>query len=217
MTTRIFLADDHPIVRHGMRKLLESEPDFEIVGEADNGLQAIREIERLKPDVAILDIVMPDISGLEITRLIKERSIITRVIILSMYSDDAYVKEALRSSAYGYVIKQSPPATLLTAVKEVTQGRRYLCPHLTERVVQAYIRNIENDEGDDYEALTSREREILHLVAGGGSNADIAEKLNISLRTVEVHRSNMMRKLGLFTQHDLICYAIRRGIIKIDG
>jgi two-component system, NarL family, response regulator NreC len=217
MTTHIFLADDHPVVRQGMRKLIESEPNFEIVGEAENGLQAVREIMRLKPDIAILDIVMPDISGIEITRQINKRSTITHVIILSMYSDEAFVKDAFRSGAYGYVIKQSPPDTLITAVKEVALGQYYLSPPFSERGVQAYIQINKIEEETDYEHLTRREREMLHLVAGGGTNAGIAEKLNISVHTVEIHRSNMMRKLGLCTQNDLIRYAIQKGIIKIDS
>jgi DNA-binding NarL/FixJ family response regulator len=220
MTTHIFLADDHPIVRQGIKSLLESEANFEIVGEADNGLQALREIELLKPDVAILDIMMPDLSGLEITSIIKKRSLPVRVIIMSMYSDEAYVKAAFKSGAYGYIIKQSPPATLLQAVTQVAQGVRYLCPPLTERVIQAYVQKIESEESnneDEYDQLTSRERELFHLVAQGIGNAEIAQKLNISSRTVEVHRSNMMKKLGLTTQYDLILYAMRRGFIKLDS
>jgi DNA-binding NarL/FixJ family response regulator len=216
MTIKIYLADDHPVVRQGMRSLIESEPGLMIVGEADNGLEVIRNIDQLKPDIALMDIVMPGISGLEVTRQIKERAFHTRVVILSMYSDESYVMEALKAGAYGYVLKGSQPATLLKAVYEVIAGRRYLCPELTERAIQAYFQKAEENAPDDFDTLSTREREVLHLAAEGLTNYDIGDKLSISMRTVEIHRRNMMHKLGLQTQRDLIRYAIRRRILVWD-
>ena len=214
--TTILLADDHRIVRQGLRALLEAEPDFSLVGETGDGLEAIQLAERLQPDVIVLDLMMPGINGLEATRQISDNCPQTRVVILSMHADEAYVLEALRNGASGYVLKDSSADDLVRAVREVEAGRRYLSPPLSERAIEAYTRKAEETSLDPYEKLTNREREVLHLTAEGHSSTEIAERLSISSRTVETHRANMMRKLDLRSQTDLIRYALKRGIIPME-
>ena len=214
--TTIVLADDHHIVRQGMRALLEAEPDFRLVGEAGDGLETVQLVERLRPDVLVLDLMMPGLNGLEVTRQVGKRSPQTRVVILSMHANEAYVLEALRNGAVGYVLKDASVTELVQAVREVTAGRRYLSPPLSERAIDAYVGRAKEATLDRYETLTDREREVLHLVAEGCTNAAIAARLSISPRTAETHRANMMRKLGLHTQTDLIRYALRRGIIPME-
>jgi DNA-binding NarL/FixJ family response regulator len=212
----ILLADDHPFVRAGLRALLEAQPDFRLVGEASDGLEAVRLVQRLKPDVLVLDLVMPGLHGQEVARQVRRLSPHTRVIILSMYANEAYVMEALRNGAVGYVLKESDPMDLLQAVHEVTAGRRYLSPPLSERAIDAYIRKAEATMLAPYETLTTREREVLHLAAQGYTNSEIGRRLFISPRTVETHRGNVMHKLGLRSHTDLIRYALRRGILPTE-
>ena len=214
--TTIVLVDDHHILRQGLRALLEAEQDFHLVGEAGDGLEAVQLVERLRPDVLVLDLMMPGLSGLEVTRQVCQRSPHTRVIILSMHNNEAYVLEALRNGAAGYVLKDSSVADLVQAVRAVTTGRRYLSPLLSERAIEVYIQKAQEVAADPYETLTNREREVLHMVAEGCSNTKVAARLSISPRTAETHRANMMRKLDLHTQTDLIRYALRRGIIPLD-
>ena len=216
--TTIILAEDHHIVRQGLRALLEAEPDIQIVGEAANGLEAAQLAESRQPDVMIVDLMMPGLNGLEVTRQVAQRSPHTQVIILSAFENEAYVTEALGSGAAGYVLKKSSAADLVQAVREVVAGRRYLSPSLSERAIEAYVRYVQqvrDSDLDPYETLTPREREVLHLAAEGHTNAEIAERLSISPRTVETHRANMMRKLGLRTSTDLIRYAMQRGILPM--
>jgi DNA-binding NarL/FixJ family response regulator len=214
--TTIVLADDHHVVRQGLRSLLEAEPDFSVVGEAGDGLEAAQLIERLQPDVLVLDLMMPGLNGLEVTRQVSQRSPRTHVVILSMHPNEAYVLEALRAGAAAYVLKESTSAELVRAVREAVAGRRYLSPPLSERAIEAYMQKAESAALDPYETLTAREREVLHLVAEGHTNAEIAERLFVSRRTVETHRANLMRKLGLRTQTDLISYALRQGILPME-
>jgi len=214
--TTIVLAEDHQIVRQGLRALLESEPGLHIVGEAADGVEAAQLAERLQPDVMVVDLMMPGLNGLEVTRQVGERAPQTQVIILSAFDNEAYVTEALGSGAAGYVLKKSSAADLVQAVHEVVAGRRYLSPALSERAIEAYVRyvqQIRDSAPDPYETLTPREREVLHLVAEGHTNAEVAERLSISPRTVETHRANMMHKLGLHTPTDLIRYAMQHGIL----
>jgi two-component system, NarL family, response regulator NreC len=215
--TTIVLADDHHVVRQGLRALLESEPEISIVGEAADGLEAADLVERFKPDVLVVDLVMPGLGGLEVTRQVGRRSPRTRVVVLSMHANEGYVLEALRNGATAYVLKQCTATELVRAVREAAVGRRYLSPPLSERAIEAYLRRAEATDLDPYETLTSREREVLHLAAEGLSNPDIASRLYVSPRTVEVHRGNLMRKLGLHNQAELIRYAIRRGIVPLEG
>ena len=214
--TTIVLADDHHIVRQGLRALLEGQPDFQLVGEAGDGLEAVQLTERLKPDVLIIDLMMPSLNGLEATRQVSQRSPHTRVVILSMHANEAYVLEALRNGAAGYVLKDSSAADLVHAVREVVAGRRYLSSPLSERAIAAYIQKASDVALDPYEMLTHREREVLHLAAEGYTNAEIADQLSISPRTAETHRANLMHKLGLRTHTDLIRYALRRGILPME-
>ena len=212
--TTIVLADDHRVVRQGLRALLEAESGFRLVGEAGDGLETVQLVERLHPDVLVLDLMMPGLNGLEVTLQVGKRSPQTRVVILSMHANEAYVLEALRNGAAGYVLKDASAAELVQAVREVAAGRRYLSSPLSERAIEAYVGKAQETTLDRYETLTTREREVLHLVAEGHTNAEIAARLSISPRTAETHRANMMRKLGLQTQTDLIRYALRRGIIE---
>ncbi len=214
--TSIVLADDHHVVRQGLRALLEGQPDFQLVGEAGDGLEAVQLTERLKPDVLIIDLMMPSLNGLEATRQVSQRSPHTRVVILSMHANEAYVLEALRNGAAGYVLKDSSAADLVHAVREVVAGRRYLSSTLSERAIAAYIQKASDVALDPYEMLTNREREVLHLAAEGYTNAEIADQLSISPRTAETHRANLMHKLGLRTHTDLIRYALRRGILPME-
>jgi DNA-binding NarL/FixJ family response regulator len=209
----IVLADDHQIVRQGFKALLENQPGFSIIAEASDGLSAVQIVAKLKPNVLAVDVMMPGLNGLEVTRQVRKLSPDTKVIILSMYMNEPYVIEALQNGAHGYVLKESNIAELIKAIHEVIAGRHYLSPPLSERAVEAYLEKTKGSSLDLYKTLTSREREVLQLVVQGKSNAEIAAKLFISQRTAEMHRGNMMRKLDLHSQIDLIRYALNRGLI----
>ena len=216
-TTTILLADDHRMVRQGFRALLEAEHDLEIVGETGDGLDALRLLDQLKPRIIVLDLMLPGLRGLEVARQIKQRRLATKVVILSMHANEAYVLEALRNGASAYVLKDAQAAELVRAVREAVAGRRYLSPPLTEPAVEAYLEKAKTaGTMDVYETLTNREREVLQLAAEGHTSAAIAGKLFISPRTVEIHRSNLMHKLGLRSPTDMIRFAIRRGILPLD-
>ena len=211
----IVLADDHQVVRQGLRALLEAEPGFQLVGEAGDGLEAERQVERLRPKVLIVDLMMPGMNGMEVIRQVARNFPQTRVIVLSMHADRAYVAQALKNGATGYVLKDAGAAELIRAVHEVTAGRSYLSPPLSVRDINDYLANAATSSLDPYETLTNRERQVLQLVAEGHTNPEIAARLSISPRTVEVHRANLMHKLGLETQSDLIRFALRRGILPV--
>ncbi|MFO8010733.1 MAG: response regulator transcription factor [Dehalococcoidia bacterium] len=214
--TTIILADDHDVVRRGLQFILESEPDFEVVGEADDGLETVRLVEEFQPDVLVVDVMMPGLNGLEVTRRVDEVSPRTRTVIVSMYANEAYVMEALDSGANSYVLKNSTQDELIPAVREASIGRRFISPSLAG-TLEAYAKKAK--EGvvlESYDMLSSREREVLHLAAEGLTNADIGERLFISSRTVEDHRASMMHKLGLKSHVDLVRYALRRGILPMD-
>ena len=216
MTISIMLADDHPVVRRGMQTLLEAEPDFSVIGETGDGLDTVREVERLQPDVLVLDLMMPGLSGLEVLRIIRQRSPRTRVVVLSMHNNNAFVVTALKEGATGYVLKGSEEQNLVHAVREAVAGRRFLSPPVTERAIDAYISQARAAPIDPHETLTAREREVLQLAAEGKTSGEIAARLHISHRTVENHRANVMRKLGLKNQSELVCYALRRGLITLE-
>jgi DNA-binding NarL/FixJ family response regulator len=213
--TTILLADDHHVVRQGLRALLEAEPDFHVVGEAADGREAVQLVMRLKPDVIVLDLMMPSLSGLEVTRHrhVSQYAPKTHVVILSMYANTAYVLEALKNGAAAYVLKKSTADELVRAVREVTTGHRYLSPPLSEVAIEMYLRKADESKTDPYDLLTTRQREVLYLIVEGYTNAEIAAQLVLSPRTVEKHRAEMMRKLGTRTQADLIRYALQRGIV----
>lgn len=214
--TRILLADDHAVVREGLRALLEDEPDLAVIGEAASGLEALRMCSELRPDVLVLDIMMGDVSGIEVARQVHETQPETGIVILSMYGDKQHVLEALQAGARAYVMKKSVSSELVQAVREVAVGHRYLGPLLADVVVDAYLEEARTGPSDPYYALSNREREVLHLAANGYTNAEIAERLCISRRTVETHRANAMRKLNLGSHTELLRYALRRGILPPD-
>lgn len=209
----ILLADDHHVVRQGLRALLESEPGFRLVGEAADGLEVVPLVERLKPNVLVLDIKMPGLNGLDVAKQVTSRVPETKVIMLSMFSDEAYVVQALRNGASAYVLKESRANDLLNAIREVIAGRRYLSPPLSEKSIESYLAKASAAVLDPYETLSPREREVMALAAEGHSNPDIGQRLGISARTVETHRANLMKKLSLKGQTDLVKYAIRRGLL----
>ncbi len=213
MSITILLADDHIVVRQGLRSLLEAQPDFEVVGEAKDGLETLQQVEALHPQVLVLDLVMPGMSGLEVVRQVHKQ---TRVIILSMHSNEAYVVEALRNGAYGYVLKDATAGELTDAIRSVVNGQRFLSAPFSEIGIEAYLRRGRTGPLDPYETLTAREREVLTLAASGFSNPEIASKLTISPRTAEIHRANMMHKLNLHTQTELVRYALRRGLVTLE-
>ena len=209
------LADDHPIMRKGLRALLEGEDGCRVVGEAADGLSAVEMIARLRPQVAVLDVQLPDLDGLEVARRVRERSPDTRVVMLSMHGDEPYVLDALRHGAMGYVLKGEAATDLVAAVHAAVAGRRFLSAPLHERAIDAYARRAEDAPRplDRYELLTSREREVLQLAAQGLSNAEVGARLSISPRTAETHRANLLRKLGLQGQTDLVRFAVGRGLL----
>jgi two-component system, NarL family, response regulator NreC len=212
----ILLADDHPFVRRGVRNLLEAEADFSVIGEAEDGLQVVQMAEKLHPDILIVDIMMPNLNGLEALKQVGHRSPKTRNIVLSMHSADPYVMEAFRAGASGYILKDSAPDELINAIRQVLLDKKYLSPKLPERLITALSESLEAPEHDRYETLTNREREIFQMASEGKTAAEIAEILTISPRTVELHRGRMMDKLGLRTQTDLVLYAVKRRIIPLD-
>jgi two-component system response regulator NreC len=209
----IVLADDHPVVRRGMQALLESESDFCIAGVASDGLETVRLTERLKPDVLVLDLMMPGLSGLEVLRILRERSPRTRVVILSMYTSNAFIAQTLQNGAFGYVLKGCTEENLVRAVREAAAGRRFLSPPVTEIAINAYIEQCKAGPFDPHETLTPRQREVLQLAAEGKTNAEIAGLLNISTRTVENHRATLMQRLGLQNHTELIRHAMSHGLI----
>jgi two-component system response regulator NreC len=210
---RVVLADDHHVVRHGLKALLKSDLAMDVVGEAGSGLEAAQAAQRLKPDVLVLDLMMGDVSGISIISQVLKKSPETAVVILSMYGNDCYVMEALQAGAKAYVLKDSPPEELMRAIREAAAGRRYLAPPLSDNAVEAYMRKAEDKVLDPFDMLSAREREVMHMVARGATSSQVAEKLCISPRTVEVHRARLMQKLGLKNRTELIHYAMRRGIL----
>ncbi len=209
----IILADDHHIVRKGLQAILSGESDFKIVGEASDGLETVEKVQQLQPDILVLDIMMGGINGLEVTRQLAKKCPKTGVVILSMHSNEAYVLEALRSGARAYILKDNTTEDLVRAIREVAAGRRYLSAPLSERAIEAYTQKTESGSQDPYDHLTTREREILQLASQGWSNSEIAERLFISPRTVETHRANLMHKLGIKSNSELLQFAMLRGII----
>jgi two-component system, NarL family, response regulator NreC len=215
--TTIVLADDHPIVRQGLRALLESQPGYSIIGEAEDGLSAVKLVEDLKPDILIVDVMMPGLNGLEVVKRVRERLPLLKIVVLSMHSNEPYVLEALRSGATAYVLKATSNTSLLEAVKAAANGQWYLSPPLSDRAIANYIQKSDTtNELNNYKMLTSREREVFQLTAEGLSSAEIGERLSISPRTAETHRTNIMRKLDLRSQLELVNYATQQGLISRD-
>jgi DNA-binding NarL/FixJ family response regulator len=213
--TRVLLVEDHAVVRQGLRALLEAEASLVIAGETGDGLEAVRLAAALQPDVAIVDLMLPGLNGVEVVRQVVQRSPRTRVIVLSMHANEAYVLAALQAGALAYVVKKSSAAELLNAIASVLAGRRYLSPPLSEAAIDAYVARAQAVP-DLYAALTTREREVLQLMAEGLTSPEIAARLVISHRTVEMHRSRVMRKLGLESRTDLVRFAIKRGLLPLE-
>lgn len=213
----VALVDDHAIVRQGLHALLESDPNLKVVGEAANGLEAVKLVKRRKPQVVICDLMMPGLNGLETTRKVLRLKLKPRVIMLSMYRNEAYVLEALKGGAAGYVVKESSGAELFQAIRVVVAGRRYVSPTLSKiPAVALYLRKALPVLVDPYETLTTREREALQLIMQWGRRRDIGATRKAGPATLESHRANLMRKLGLNTHHNLIQYVLKRGTIPKD-
>lgn len=213
MALRILLADDHTLVRQGLRKMLEEHPDWQVVAEAGNGREAIRLAEEHTPDVAIIDVAMPLLNGVETARQIAKRTPSVRILILSMHADEAYVSQILKAGAIGYLLKDSADVDLIKAVTEVAQGRAFFSPAVARVMLDDYLKP-RTDRGDRYELLSEREREIFQLVAEGKTNKEIAALLCISISTVETHRAHIMEKLDLHSAAEIVLYAVRRGVVR---
>jgi two-component system, NarL family, response regulator NreC len=208
--TRILLADDHAILRKGVRLLLDSQPDFEVVGEAANGREAIAQAHHLKPDIVVMDVSMPELNGIEGTRRICEELPQSKVIALSMHKDSVYVREILRAGARGYLLKDSDDDDLLRALRAVARGEAFLSPAISDAVLTDYRKHVTNP----IDLLTSREREILTLIAEGKTNKDIAQDLHLSVYTVESHRGSVLEKLNLHNTGDIVRFALRNGLVS---
>lgn len=211
---RILLADDHTVVRQGIRKVLEERPEWQVVAEAGDGRDAVRLAEELRPDVAVVDVSMPRLNGIEATRQITHRVPHTKVLVLSMYSDEAYVIQMLKAGATGYLLKDSAGVDLLQAVQAVSEGKSFFSPAVAGLMSDGYARQRREDAVDRYQSLSGREREIFQLVAEGKINKEIAALLFISSSTVETHRGRIMEKLDLHSAAEIVLYAVRRGVIR---
>ena len=214
MSTSVLIADDHVVVRRGVRALLEREPDITVVGEACDGLEALEQVMHLLPDVLVLDLVLPDISGLAVLKQLRDRHVATRVVVLSMHAGDLYVVDALRHGAVAYVVKDASASELIQAVRSAARNQRFLSAPLSDEKIQARLDELAASP-DPYDLLTTREREVLVLAAEGMTNPDIGTRLGISSRTAETHRANLLRKLGLKGQQTLTRYALRRGLLEL--
>ena len=212
---RILLADDHKLMRSGLRLLIEQQPDLTVVGEAADGREAVALATSLRPDVAVMDISMPNLNGIEAAHQITQSQAELAVIVLSMHPDESYVLRALKAGAKGYLLKDSAESDLITAVRAVARGKSFFSPAVSKVLLDDYIRKLKRSGAEDaYDLLTPREREVLQLVAEGKSNKEVANLLNLSVYTVETHRSNIMQKLNLKGVPELTLYAVRKGIIS---
>ncbi len=214
---RVLLAEDHTIVRKGIRALLDAEDDIEVISEAEDGQDAMTQVEQFSPDVAILDHIMPVLNGLEATRQIRKRFPEVKVLVLTMHTSEEYVLQFLRAGAAGYLIKTTAPKELVTAIRVVHQGDSYLSPSISKMVIEGYVQqSAKIDLEDAYETLTDRERQVLQMITEGFSNREIAEQLSISIKTVNNHRVNLMDKLDIRNTAKLVKYAIRKGVISLN-
>ena len=212
---RIILGDDHTIVRHGLRKILEARHDWEVVAEAGDGRDAVRKILEHEPDVAVLDIGMPLLNGIEATRQIVKRAPTVKVLILSMHSDEAYITQALQAGAKGYLLKDSADTDLIRGIADVAAGRSFFSPAVAKVMLDDYVKHLAN-KGilDRYESLSEREREVFQLIAEGHTNREMADLLSISPATIETHRAHILQKLDLHNTAEVVLYAVRRGVIS---
>jgi DNA-binding NarL/FixJ family response regulator len=215
--TTILLADDHQVMREGLRALLEAEPDFQVIGEAGDGLETVRLVESLHPDVLVVDMIMPGMNGVEVTKRLRQSSPATAVVVLSMYGVESYVHKAMRAGAKAYVLKEASASELVHAIREAVAGRRYLSRTLSEQAIDTYVKETLSTALDPLLALTTREREVLQMVAKGDTSKQIAASLGVSPRTIEFHRASIMRKLKLRNQQELLRYCLRAGILAADN
>ncbi len=214
---RVLICDDHTILRDGIRLLLNSQLDMEVVGEAVDGREAVDKARTLKPDVILMDIAMPGLNGLEATKQVRRDDPNARVLVLTMYESDEYIAQMLEAGAAGYVLKKVAGSELVYAIHSVFQGGTFLYPSITKRLVEDYLRRVESgEERDTFNSLTDREREVLQLIAEGHTNKEIADLLSLSARTVQNHRAHIMEKLGMHDRGELIKYAIQKGIIQLS-
>ena len=212
---RILLADDHTVMRAGLRALLERQPNLEVVGEAGDGRQTVELASSHVPDVVVMDIAMPNLNGVEATRRMVSKQPTISVVILSMYSDESYVMRALEAGARAYLLKDSAVTDLIRAIEAVSQGKSFFSPKISRILAEEYVRALKQKGiADSYELLTPREREILQLLAEGKTNKEVATSLNISVYTAETHRGNILQKLNLHSSAELVLYAVRKGIIS---
>ncbi|MDM8552290.1 response regulator transcription factor [Desulfobacterales bacterium HSG2] len=211
---KVLIADDHAIVRNGLRRLLEDQLDMEVVGEADNGLQTVKKVKLLRPNVALVDIAMPKLSGLEAVSLIKEAVPDTQVVLLSMHEKDAYVDRALASGAKGYVLKASPTSDVLEAIRAVYNDEYFLSPKVNAQIIVTYLRNRkDNSDVSGYNLLSEREQQVFRMLVEGRETSETADILCISLKTVKKHRANIMKKLNVHNMVEMVKYAVKIGII----
>jgi len=214
MSIKILLADDHTLFRQGLRRIIEEQPDMEVVAEAASGLEAVTCARDLHPHVAIMDIAMKELNGIEATAQLLRHSPETAVLVLSMYSDERYVVRAVRSGARGYLLKDTVEEGLIEAIQQVAAGQAFFSPEIAKILQESHVRDQQGHRVDDrYEMLTERERQLYHMLAEGQTNKDIANRLGLSLHTVETHRTRIMDKLGVHTIAELVLSAVRRGII----
>ena len=215
MGLRILLADDHTLVREGLRKIIEAQPGWEVVAEADDGRAAVRQALEVKPDLVIVDLAMPQLSGVDAIQQIVRRLPATRILVLSMHADEVYVTRALKAGAHGYLLKDSAGTDLLRAVTALAQRKSFFSPAVSRVMLDDYVRHMaERGITDRYDMLSEREREVFQLIAEGRANKDIADILHLSQSTVETHRARIMEKLDVHSAVEIVLYAVRRGIIS---
>lgn len=214
---KVLLAEDHTIVRKGITSLLAGEADIEVVGEAEDGQEAVEKVEQLAPDVVLMDNTMPVLNGLEATRQIKKRFPEVKVLVLTMHTTEEYIQQFLQAGASGYLIKKTAPKELVTAIYAVYRGDSYLSPAISNLIIEGYLQQAASVASEDnYEKLTDRERQVLQMITEGASNREIAERLHLSIKTVNNHRMNLMDKLNIHNTAKLVKYAIRKGVISLD-
>ena len=214
----VLLVEDHTIVRKGLRSLLSTEEDIEVIGEAENGREAVNFVEKHRPDIVVMDISMPLLNGMEATKQIKKRFPKTSVLILTMHANEEYIFEIIRAGASGYIVKKAAPEELIMAIQAVSRGEKFFSPMVSTKIVDELLKTgISGHDEPSHPSLTCREREVLQLIAEGHTNREIAEILFVSVRTVDAHRSHIMEKLDLHSAADLTRYAIQKGIIDIEN
>ncbi|HEY2744930.1 MAG TPA: response regulator transcription factor [Polyangia bacterium] len=216
MRTQILLADDHQVVLDGLASLLAKEPDMQVVGQATDGLEVLGKVKELRPEVLVVDLMMPGMNGLEVTRQVHSQVPDTKVIVLSMHANDAYVAEALRNGASGYVVKQANARALVLAIRAVMEGEHYLSPPLSEERIALLQQEVKESPLEPFDLLSKREREVMQLAAEGLTSAEIGDRLKIGRRTVETHRANLQRKLGIKSHSELVKLAVKKGLVGVD-